>query len=187
MQKFPRESCKCRISLAGQQIKTFKSVNRNLKEPVVFKERVQESKDFHLLFLSQASISTRAWHTRVFNACQTGPKSSGHLKVQFSALEEGMLKLTFVHCFNLYVRTAAARRVISDFFFFYPSFRPISGYSKMLLYCTNSAFFSLPRQHIPVQRPTYKYTTSVLNSSHIPHASFLGLIAWTNANFIILS
>ena len=38
VQKFPRESCKCRISLAGQQIKTFKSVNRDLKEPVVFRE-----------------------------------------------------------------------------------------------------------------------------------------------------
>ena len=122
VQKFPRESCKCRISLAGQQIKTFKSVNRDLKEPAVFREWVQESKDFHLLFLSQASISTRAWHTRVFNSCQTGPKSSGHLKAQFSALEEGMLKLTFVH-YNLYVRTAEARRVISDFFFFSPFFQ----------------------------------------------------------------
>ena len=62
VQKFPRESCKSRISLTGQQIKTFKSVNWDLKEPVVFKGWVQESKDFHLPFRSQPSSSTRARH-----------------------------------------------------------------------------------------------------------------------------
>ena len=73
------------------------------------------------------SLTTQQLHqgpTRsVFDACQTGPKSSGRLKAQFSAQEEGMLKLTFAHCFNLYIRTAKARRVVSDVFFFFLSGR----------------------------------------------------------------
>lgn len=164
VQKFPRESCKSRISLTGQQIKTFKSVNWDLKEPVVFKGWVQESKDFHLPFRSQPSSSTRARHAVCSMLVRRVQNHLGVWKHNFQLRKKACWSL---HLPTVLIYISEQQRLEESFLmFFFFSFRPISSYSEVSFYCTNSVFFSLPPQHMPVRRSSYKYTTSALNFSH---------------------
>lgn len=142
VQKFPRESCKSRISLTGQQIKTFKSVNWDLKEPVVFKGWVQESKDFHLPFRSQPSSSTRARHAVCSMLVRRVQNHLGVWKHNFQLRKKACWSL---HLPTVLIYISEQQRLEESFLmFFFFSFRPISSYSEVSFYCTNSVFSLFP-------------------------------------------